>query len=161
MKIPDFEYVYFDLDRNIWDTTDKYRNPIWARQLIFPLTKHSDEVYIDDCLSQVQLQDGIIDFLTTLNRNNKKIGYISRGANLNISFTEQPSFKLLQIFDIAKFFNAEHILLHKNQKKYKNISREKFVYFDDSEEEISLMKEHRKESHCILRSDFTNWRDLI
>lgn len=161
MIIPDLEYFYFDLDRNIWDTTDKYNNPIWARQLIFPLIKEENNTYIDDCISRIKLQEGITDYLDFLKQNGKNIGYISRGANLNISLKDQPSFKMLQLFGIAKYFNFENILLHKNQKKYQNINRDKFVYFDDSEEEIYQMKTHKKESYCILRSDFSSWRDLF
>lgn len=161
MIIPDLEYFYFDLDRNIWDTTDKYGNPVWARQLIFPLDQVSEDSFIDDCLTKITLQEGIKDYLQFLSRNNKKIGFLSRGANLNTVFDAQPSFKMMQLFDIAKYFNAEHILLHKNQKKYQNLHKNKFVYFDDSYEEINIMQTQKKESFCVLRSDFFCWRDLF
>ena len=161
MKIPDYKYFYFDLDRNIWDTTDKYGNPIWARQLIFPVIENNCNEYMDDCLSRIKLQDGIEDYLDFLRNKNVNIGFISRGANLNIAYKNQPSFLILEKFNIIKYFNAEHILLHKNEKKHLSINRTRFVYFDDSQEEISLMSEHKEESHCILRSDFKSWRDLF
>jgi 2-hydroxy-3-keto-5-methylthiopentenyl-1-phosphate phosphatase len=161
MKIADYKYFYFDLDRNIWDTTDKYGNPIWARQLIFPVIKNNCNEYIDDCLSVIKLQDGIEDYLEFLRDKNVNIGFISRGANLNITYKNQPSFLMLEKFNILKYFNAEHILLHKNEKKHLSINRNKFVYFDDSPEEISLMTECKEQSYCILRNDFKSWRDLF
>jgi len=161
MKIPDYKYFYFDLDRNIWDATDKYGNPIWARQLIFPVTESNINQYVDDCLSTIELQYGIEQYLDFLRNSNVNIGFISRGANLNIAYKNQPSFLMLEKFNILKYFNAEHVLLHKNDKKHLSINRRRFVYFDDSQEEISLMKEHKEESHCILRSDFIFWRDLF
>jgi hypothetical protein len=161
MKIPYYKYFYFDLDRNIWDTTDKYGNPIWARQLIFPVMKNNCNEYMDDCLSVITLQDGIEHYLEFLRDSNVNIGFISRGANLNIANKNQPSFLMLEKFNILKYFNAEHILLHKNEKKHLSISRNKFVYFDDSTEEISSMIDHKEESCCILRSDFKSWRDLF
>lgn len=161
MKIDDFDYFYFDLDRNIWDTIDKYGNKIWARQLIFPLQQESENTFIDDCLSKIVLQDGVVEFLSFLYSRNKNIGFISRGGNLNTSMEEQPSIKTLILFDLLKYFKAEKILIHKNQIKHSALTREKFIFFDDSEEEISLMKHHKKESSCILRSSFDSWRDLL
>lgn len=104
MKIPDYKYFYFDLDRNIWDTTDKYGNPIWARQLIFPVIENNCNEYMDDCLSVIKLQDGIEDYLEFLRDRNVNIGFISRGANLNIAYKNQPSFFMLEKFNIFKIF---------------------------------------------------------
>ncbi len=161
MKIDDFEYFYFDLDRNIWDVVDKYGNKIWARQLIFPLQQESKNTYVDDCLSKVTLQDGVIEFMSFLKSRNKNIGFISRGGNLNISKEEQPSIKTLIKFDLLKYFNAEQILIHKNEVKHSAIKRENFIFFDDSEDEIFLMKHNKINCLCILRNSFDSWRDLF
>jgi hypothetical protein len=161
MKITDHKYFYFDLDRNIWDTIDKFGNPIWARQLIFPITEIKYNEFIDDCLSTIKLQDGIVEYLNFLNKKNMKIGFISRGANLNLPYKHQPSFLMLEKFNILQYFNADNFLLHKSENKHLAINIKKFVFFDDSPEEISLMMEHKDQSHCILRSDFSSWRDLF
>jgi hypothetical protein len=68
---------------------------------------------------------------------------------------------MLEKFNILQYFNAENFLLHKSENKHLAINIEKFVFFDDSPEEISLMMEHKGQSHCILRSDFSSWRDLF
>jgi hypothetical protein len=161
MKITDNKYFYFDLDRNIWDTKDKFGNPIWARQLIFPVNKIEYNEFVDDCLSSIKLQAGIAEYLDFLKKNNKKVGFISRGANLNVPYKYQPSYMMLEKFNLLHYFNSENYLLHKNEKKHLAINLNSFVFFDDSPEEIYLMKEHKNESHCILRSDFVSWGDLF
>ena len=50
MTFKNYTYFYFDLDKNIFDTFDKYKNPIWARQMIPPFNKIDDYIIEDDCL---------------------------------------------------------------------------------------------------------------
>lgn len=158
-----YNYYYFDLDRNIFDTFDKYNNPIWARQMIPPYKKIDDYTIEDDCLSRCVLQQGVIEYFQLLKKYNKKISYISRGGNLNISKKIQPSNLILNLFKLNEYINHSKILLHKLDKKSEYIKNtNKFtIFFDDSIEEIAEMSKVHPKITCINRSSFKSWIELL
>lgn len=151
---------YFDLDRTIWNTYNKFGQPIWARQMIAPYTLIDKYTIQDDCLSICKLDVDISDFFKKITSN--KISYISRGGNLNIKYEEQPSVKLLKLFNVYEFFNDNKILIHKNQVKHEHliINADKIIFIDDSDEELEKMKIAHPSIVCIKRESFVNWKDL-
>ena len=159
----DYTYFYFDLDRNIFDTFDKYKNPIWARQMIPPFNKIDDYTIEDDCLSTCVLQKGVNEYIKMLTDNNKKISYLSRGANLNIQENLQPSKMILDIFNLTQYINHNKLLLHKLDKKTKHIknSDEFTIFFDDSPEELQEMSINHPKIKCVDRSSFVSWIELL
>jgi predicted phosphatase len=164
MKYNEFNNYYFDLDRTVWDTIDKYGNPIWARQMIQPYTLLDQDTIIDDCYSICKLQSGIRQYLQLLTDNNKKISFISRGGNLKIKYLSQPSIIILKKFKILSFFNIHNILLHKLEDKHKNIKdiSKDTIFFDDSEEELTKMSTIYPKIKCVNRiKDFNSWETLL
>lgn len=151
---------YFDLDRTIWNTYDKYEQPIWARQMIAPYTFIDKYTIQDDCLSICKLDPDIVDFFKLIKLH--KISYISRGGNLNVTYDEQPSVKLLKLFNIHDVFSANKILIHKNQIKHEHmvLNGKKVIFIDDSKEELEKMKNAYPSITCINRESFINWKDI-
>lgn len=152
--------IYFDLDGTIWNTYNKFGQPIWARQMIAPYNLIDNFTIQDDCLSICKLDTDIIDFLKKISLH--KISYISRGGNLHVLNEEQPSVKLLKLFNIYEFFSDSKILLHKNQIKYEHIkiNADKVFFIDDSNEELEKMKTAHPSIICINRNSFTSWKNL-
>lgn len=152
---------YFDLDRTIWNTYDKFGQPIWARQMIAPYTIIDKYTIQDDCLSICKLDPDIIDFFTSIKLH--KISYISRGGNLNVLYDNQPSVKLLKLFNIHHVFSKNKILIHKNQIKHEHIvldDSQKTIFVDDSIDELEKMKHAYPSIICINRQSFTHWKDI-
>ena len=151
---------YFDLDRTIWNTYDKYGHPIWARQMIEPYTVIDKFTIQDDCLSVCKLDHDIIDFFESIKMH--EISYISCGGNLNVVYHEQPSVKLLKLFNIYDFFSANKILIHKNQNKHEHIilNNKRVFFIDDSTDELEKMKAMYPSVNCINRASFIQWKDI-
>lgn len=152
--------IYLDLDRTIWNTYDKYGQPIWARQMISPYNLLDDNTIQDDCLSICKLDFDIRDFLKTLSAY--KVSYISRGGNLNVKYDDQPSVKLLRLFNIYNVFLDEKILIHKNQIKHEHmvLNADKVIFIDDSTDELEKMQSAYPSIVCINRATFVNWKDI-
>jgi predicted phosphatase len=163
MMFENYIYFYFDLDRNIFDTFDKYNNPIWARQMIPPFKKINDYTIEDDCLSKCFLQKGVREYFNALIKHEKKISYISKGGNLNISKNSQPSKIILDLFDLTQYINHNKILLHKSNKKTEHIknTNKLTIFFDDSFEELHEMSIVHPKIKCINRASFVSWTNLL
>jgi predicted phosphatase len=160
--LDNFSHFYLDLDRTIWTTFDKYKNPIWARQMIFPFVKISESVIEDDCGSRCFLDSGVDLFLKKIFKRDKTINFLSRGANLEVESNKQPSILLLETFGIFSLFNKDSSLVHKSFKKkdyIKNSSCE-VCFIDDSDDELAEMRNFHPLIKCVKRDSFKNWNDL-
>jgi predicted phosphatase len=160
-----FTDFYFDLDRTIWDCTDKYSNKIWAKQILYPFEKISDTTIIDECQSKCVLDSDIIEYLTYLKNNGKRVHYISRGGRAITQHNIQPSILLMRAFQIYELFESRGTLFHKDiaqNKKSQYIPKQiKCVFFDDNDLEIEDVKQNINTALCIRRDQFKNWKDLI
>ncbi len=163
MKFIEYTHFYLDLDRTIWNTYDKYGNEIWARQLIYPFVKNSNNEIVDDVMSVCKLDVGVKEYLHELSKQHKFISFLSRGMNLNVSLSMQPSIQLLHEFGLINYFNNSHILIHKNSRKIDYISNSLYstIFIDDSDEELHLMKSTYNTIHCVNRNSFGTWKDLL
>lgn len=150
--------IVFDLDKTIWDCKDKHDNSIWAKQLIPPYTKINKNTIIDDCFSVCQIQDGFIEFIEKIKEN--KIVFLSNGRILNASDEEQPSIKILKIFDIYKYFGEESVLMYKTfeKEKYFNSNKE-YLFFDDDDRHLTNVKKN-KNVFSIDRKTMGEWCNI-
>ena len=115
----------FDLDLTVWETYDKNGYQIWAKQLIFPLIKISEDEISDDVGSKCILKIGIREYLNRIQAKNLSIGYVSVGRHWNLEDKLQPSIHLIQLFDLEKYFNSLKILTYKNMSKHELINEYK------------------------------------
>ncbi len=130
MKKQKIRYI-FDLDRTIWETFDVTGRPIWAKQMLPPYNLEDKKV-TDDVGSFCILKKGFLEFLKTLKKNEIDIGFISVGGIWETAFENQPSVKLLKLFEIYDFFGEHQYLTYKTSSK--NPILEKLspcVFFDD------------------------------
>jgi magnesium-dependent phosphatase-1 len=151
----------FDLDLTLWDTHNKYNNPIWAKQLIPPYTINGDTV-TDDVGSTCVLRKGVREYLSSLKKEGNHLGFVSIGAYYGLPFGSQPSYNLLNLFKIYDYFDETQVLKYKLYDKcdtIKNID-EKIVFYDDSPQ---ILKSLEKFENVIAvdSSNIKDWNDLI
>jgi predicted phosphatase len=150
--------IVFDLDKTIWDCTDKYGNSIWAKQLIPPYTFIDDNTIIDDCFSVCKLQKGFKEFIEKIEN---KIVFLSNGLLFDSNETNQPSINVLKMFDLYKYFDKDSLLTYKTFKKedYFNCNNE-YLFFDDDDNHLINVKKH-KNVLIIDRKSMGEWCDII
>jgi len=151
--------IVFDLDRTIWDCIDKFGNTIWAKQLIPPYTKIDKNTIIDDCFSVCKLQDGFINFIDQIQNN--KIVFLSNGAILDVDYVNQPSIKILKMFDLHKYFDKDSILTYKTfqkEKYFNDVSQ--YLFFDDDDKHLMNVQKN-KNVFCIDRKLMGEWCKII
>lgn len=164
MKIlNDFNVFIFDLDRTIWDTTSKDENKIWAKQMLQPYSLNDDTI-TDDVFSVCKLHHGIKQFLQLLSDNDKKIGFISRGAVFSTPYEQQPSVMLLKKFGIYDLFNYKKILIYKTGDKAEHLQEiinevKSCVFFDDMDRDLKSASTINGVV-AIDRNSFNNWSTL-
>jgi predicted phosphatase len=151
----------FDLDLTIWDTFDKYHNQIWAKQLIPPY-KIDGDVVTDDVFSTCTLRKGVREYIHHLVNEGHQIGFISVGAYYGLPFANQPSYNMLQLFDIYQYFDAPQLLKYKLYDKTETIKKveDKIVFYDDSPKVLEALKPYNN----VIAIDSTNikdWSELI
>lgn len=138
-KLIDHDHFVFDLDRTLFDTVDKFKNPIWAKQLVPPLTlSDSGDFLVDDVGSVCTLRKGVKELLDILRKNKKIVSFLSVGGVKSYPNKCQPSLQVLKAFDILKYFKGSRTLLYKTDKKiefFKN-KADLFVFFDDSQDHL-------------------------
>ena len=152
----------FDLDLTIWETFDRYGNPIWAKQLIFPLGDCKCDVIIDDVGSRCILKKGIREYLLHLSSQKKQIGFMSAGRHWDLDDFYQPSLHLLQIFGLTHYFTDHRILVYKTNKKskYLNDLNGNIVFYDDDEKVIEDIKQF-KNVKIYDAKKINDWTSLI
>ncbi len=128
----------FDLDLTIWETFDKRGSPIWAKQLIFPMQKITEDLVIDDVGSTCSLKKGVREYFSLLKLNNLTIGYVSAGRHWNFDDDHQPSLHLLELFGLSHFFNGMKVLNYKTIKKSEILKeyKQKIIFYDDDDKVI-------------------------
>jgi len=158
-----YDEFYFDLDKTIWNTYNKFGNEIWAKQMLFPLTV-STEIelcIVDDVGTKCLLQPGVRQVLEFLHANNKRMKYISCGARFESG--QQPSDILLRSFGIQHYFNQfGSILKYKTYNKadaFENIQTN-VVLFDDDDDVIQKVCQNSSVK-IINRKNFSSWTDLL
>ena len=159
--IKEYDIFMFDLDRTVFDTYTKKGEPIWAKQMIQPFKKFDEDLVVDDCESQCELQPDIHLVLKYLNSNNKKVGFISRGGVFNLEYEKQPSILLLKMFGIYDYFSFKKLMLYKTDVKANHLSEiGKCVFFDDMDKDLDAA---RKISDVVVvdRKEFNQWSDLL
>lgn len=131
----------FDLDLTLWDTFNKHKSQIWAKQLVWPM-QYENDVVTDDVFSTCTLRKGVREYLSWLRDNNHTVGYVSAGRHWFFDDDIQPTIHLLEAFGIDKYFNGVRILNYKTMDKSDAIEHinEKIVFYDDSPKVIQELK---------------------
>lgn len=151
----------FDLDLTIWDCHNKYGNPIWAKQMVYPLQQDGNTI-TDDVYSKCVLRKGVKEYLQKLSSDGHVIGFVSAGSHLSLPYESQPSIKLLKEFDIYKYFNNVKILAYKTFDKSQIVKDilEPVVFFDDSSDVLNSISDF-KHVTAVDTSTLLDWSELI
>jgi len=158
IKLIEFETIIFDLDFTIWDGCDK---DFWAKKLQFPVRRENNLI-IDNDGKHIKLQDGIVEILSFLKANNKKLGFLTRGGLLETEYSDQPSIKCLNLFGIFNMFNHQKTVLYRTDLKSKYIKPiGKTIFIDDNEIDLTDMKENQPNVFSLDRNSFNEWQDLL
>jgi len=146
----------FDLDLTLWDTFNKHNNPIWAKQMVWPM-QYENDVVTDDVFSTCTLRKGVREYLSWLRDNGHTVGYVSAGRYWLFNDYMQPTIHLLEAFDINKYFNGTKILHYKTMDKADVIEHlnGKIVFYDDSPKVLQELK--RLDN--VIAVDSTHIRD--
>mgnify|MGYP003138016499 FL=1 len=137
----EYDIFMFDLDRTVFDTYSKLREPIWAKQMIKPFKQLDKNAVMDDCESVCYLQSGIRSILKFLYSENKKVGFISRGGVYDVEYDEQPSVILLRKFGVYKYFTYAKFMFYKTEVKAEHLSQfGKCVFFDDMDKDLEAAR---------------------
>lgn len=153
--------VVLDLDRTIWDTTDRFGNDIWAKQMVEPFDQNLNRV-VDDVYSVCNLRSGVAQFLEAARAKGHELSFLSSGAIANKGFAHQPSAILLQTFRLLDFFNGFRALEYKtlNKREYLQQIGGKILFFDDNPDVLksvrSLTAVNAIDSSCIH-----DWTDAL
>ena len=157
----EYDVFMFDLDRTVFDTFTKKGEPIWAKQMIQPFNQKFEDMVVDDCESQCELQPGISSVLNYLHSNGNKVGFISRGGVFNLEYEKQPSIVLLKMFGIYDYFSFKKLMLYKTDVKANFLSEiGECVFFDDMDKDLNAAKEIPN-IVVIDRKEFNQWDDLL
>lgn len=158
MNLNNFDTVIFDLDFTIWNgCQDKY----WGKNLIPPIEIHGRKISGADN-KYIEFHDGIKEVISSLNKNNKKIGFITLGGLLTVSYEDEPVIKCLKMYDIYRYFNHQKTVLYKTDKKSKHIVQSnRTIFIDDNEEVLEDIRNNCSSVTVLNRNDFKNWRELI
>lgn len=150
----------FDLDITLWDTFDKCNNTIWAKQLIPPYEIEGD-IVTDDVKSICILRKGVREYLNHLYDEGHQLNFISAGSYYGLPFENQPSYNLLKLFDIEKYFTNK-VLEYKTYDKTDSIKniKEKIVFYDDSDKVLNSLKQY-KNIIAVDSTEIKNWSKLI
>jgi len=136
-----YNIFIFDLDKTLWDTSDKYGQSIWAKQMIPPFRSEGNTVR-DDVDSLCRLRDGVLEYLNFLSSKNMRIGFLSSGFLWGTAYESQPSIKMLELFNIIDFFNFKKDLLYKTEPKVGKLEDVgECVFFDDNDNVIARASE--------------------
>ena len=98
-----------------------------------------------------------------MSQNNITLGFISTGGLLNVPYNEQPSVKLLKVFEIHDYFNGCRLLEYKHINKGDIIRpTNRTLYIDDNTEQLDWIR-HKNINNLDLinRNMFECWSDLF
>lgn len=129
------EFWIFDLDFTVYECFDKHKNRIWAKQLVEPFTKLSEESLVDDVGSVCLLKTGIRTYLEHLSKIKVRLGFITNARHKALPDEFQPATKALLFFDLLDYFNDIRIIQYKTESKIPHLSRldGEINYFDDDD----------------------------
>lgn len=158
IKLKNFDTIIFDLDFTLWDGCEK---DFWAKKLKHPINLEKNYIF-DSEGKFIKLQNGVAEMLRVLEKENKNIGFITRGGLLKTKDEDQPPIKCLKLFGIFDFFNYEKIVLFKTDIKSKYLKPfGKTIYIDDNPIDLNDISDHHKGTHVINRNNFLNWEDIL
>lgn len=162
-KLIDHDHFVFDLDRTLFDTVDKFKNPIWAKQLVPPLTlSEGGDSLTDDVGSVCTLRKGVREMLITLRKHKKIVSFLSVGGVKGYPNKCQPSLQALKTFNILKYFKGGRTLLYKTDKKtefFKN-KADLFVFFDDSQDHLQDVSRSHPDMTLVDTKDLLDFSKI-
>ena len=151
----------FDLDLTLWDTYNKHNEPIWAKQLLWPM-KHEGDIVTDDVGSTCVLRKGVREYIKFLYDEGHDIGFVSAGRHWDFADKIQPSVFLLKHFHLYEYFGNIRILEYKTMNKSEAIKHitDKIVFYDDSPK---VLKELEVLNNVIAvdSSNIKDWSTMI
>ena len=155
-----YDIFIFDLDKTLWDSFDVVGKSIWAKQLILPYKLEGNKI-LDDVNSSCVLKPGAREYLNFLASKNKKIGFLSSGKLWGTEYENQPSVKILKIFNLYDFFNFKKELLYKTFSKNQCLKElSGCIFFDDNDDVIKEARE-LKNVEVVDSKKIENWKHLI
>ena len=129
----DHDTFIFDLDDTLWDG-------YWAKMLVGDFIKTGEHSVVDELGNRLTFKNGVIDFLKSKSENHD-LGFVSRGGLLHINKQSQPSIKILEAFDVLKYFNyCQHIIYKTESKGDYIVPSGKTLYIDDNENDLRDVK---------------------
>lgn len=157
-KVNKFDTIILDLDFTVWKGSKQH---FWAKSLEFPITKIRNKLY-DKNQDYIELYYGFKKFVSYLNKNNKNVGFITRGGLLNVEYDKQPCIICLRQFDILKYFNYKSHILYKTDLK-SNVFEKKgeTIFIDDNPLDLDDIKKHHPTVTVLDRTTFKNWNELL
>lgn len=158
--LDDYDTIVFDLDGTVWDVMSPEGNSMGAYMTVHPYHLQSPDIVSDVNGNIIQLQKGISNLLDILDINNKNLGIMSRGENVDLPFEAQPSTQILKKFDLYKYFSYS-IIYKSNGDKSKYVRpRGKTLFIDDDKDNIDNVL-HNNNVDTLWRKSFADWLDLL
>jgi len=151
----------FDIDRTLITSYDSSGELIWLKNMHPPFERVSDNTIKDAHGSVCILHGGVKEILFHLMDQNKDIGFLSAGSQLNVEYELQPSIKIMKLFGIYLYFNSHKLLEYKTVKKDEILKDfGECVFFDDDEKHI--VASFKLDNVTVVdRKSFTDWRQLL
>ena len=157
-KIDNFDTFILDLDSTVWLGIEP---TFWAKKLKFPIKKERQRVYDKDN-NYIELTNGISEFLKQVNLKNKRVGFLTRGALLDVEYEQQPPILCLKEFNIYSLFNYENHAIYKTQLKSNFLKPYKqTIFIDDNPTDLKDIKDNFPQVTTMNRNLFNDWRGLI
>lgn len=158
-----FEYdtIYTDLDGCIWNC---YFNGTQngAYLMTPPLTRTGLSEVTDVKGNICTVQDGVLDLLPKLAKENINLGIISLSYNDRWTFAAQPAVMLLKIFDIYRYFRYSVVIKPRITKAEYIKPKGRTLYIDDDNMQIdAVLASGIPDLDVLRRTSFQSWSDFI
>jgi len=122
----------FDLDGTIWNTKSKAGELQFAKHLIGPLFRQSENSINCPEGNVCTLDEGVGDMLHRLREKGHTINFLSMGGLWSTLHEEQPSVKILRNFGLYSYFSPGNVLEYfLDRPKLDSPRRSKNPYLED------------------------------
>jgi|TARA_Y100001963_G_scaffold142575_1_gene212362 FMN phosphatase YigB (HAD superfamily) len=151
----------FDIDRTLITTFDFKGDKIWLKNMKPPFVALDDFIIKGANETYAVLDIGVREVLSHLENQNKKIAFLSVGAQQNVEYDLQPTIHILKLFNIYHYFNDQKHILYKTAKKDEVLRHMgECVFFDDNNKHL-LEAFGLNNVTAVDRKSFTFWEELL
>lgn len=153
-----YQTVYFDLDFTTWQGCAP---DFWAKKLDWSTAyKQNNRIYDENGL-YIEAYLGIHGILERLKNKNIRINAITRGGVENLKREDQPAYKALKMFGLAKYFSEIIILDYWVNKSSSMTKQGTTVLIDDMDRDLEDVLTSNKGIDIIDRREFDTWTALL